>query len=295
VKVLAPRGEYVIPILIGIIDDHSRMACHLQWYYGSERAQIMAHALMQACMKRGLPAGGYHDNGKAMRATEVTQGMMRLSIVDARTMVASPYQNGKCENLWNSVDGQLLAQLENIRELTLDHLNEATQAWAEQYNREEHSETGETPLQRFLSDRNVGRESPGSEALRTAFTRAEWRKQRRSDGTVLVGRSRFEVPSAYRHMKSLVVRYAKWDLTHVYMADERTGEVICRLFPQDKVANSRGVRRPLEPLAVRCSKPLINTPGVPPLLAQILERQAAMGLPAPYLPLDDDSGEDDED
>jgi putative transposase len=295
-KVLAPCGDYVTPILIGIIDDYSRLACHLQWYYGSERAHIVAHTLMQACMKRGLPVGGYHDNGKAMRAAEITQGMMRLSIVDAHTMVASPYQNGKCEKLWQSVDGQLLAQLQNVRHLTLDQLNDATQAWVERYyNREKHSETEQAPLERFLSRRAVGKESPGAEVLRTAFTRAKWHTQRRSDGTVLIRRKRFEVPSAYRHMKKLVLRYAKWDLTYVHMADEHTGEVICRLFPQDKVANARGVRRPLEPLAVRGSKPLAINPHVPALLAELLQQQASLGLPPPYLPLSDDSIDDDED
>lgn len=291
-KVLTPRGEYISPTLIGVIDDQSRLACHLQWYYGAERAQILAHTLMQACMKRGLPAGGYHDNGSAMRAAEITQGMARLSIVDAHTMVASPFQNGKCENLWRSVDGQLLAQLQNVRDLTLDQLNEATQAWVEAYNREKHSETGLAPLERFLNSRNVGRDSPGAEALRIAFMRAEWRQQRRSDGTVLVGQRRFELPNAYRHLRHLVVRYAKWDLAHVYLADEHTGEVICRLYPQDKVANSRGVRRPLEPLAINTSNPLAKNPDVSPLLSALLEQQAAMGLPPPLLPLYDDSGED---
>lgn len=293
-KVLTPHGDYEIPILIGIIDDHSRLACHLQWYYGSERAQIVAHTLMQACMKRGVPGAGYHDNGKAMTAKEISQGLARLSIIDGHTLVASPYQNGKCEKFWDIVDGQLLAMLENVPDLTLDMLNEATQAWAEHYNRQKHSETNEVPLERFLNGRNVGRESPGEEALRLAFTRAEWRKQRRSDGTVLIRQKRFEVPSAYRHLRRLKVRYARWDLTHVHMADEHTGEVLCRLFPQDKAANSRGVRRPLQPLAVRGSSPLLKAPEVPPLLAKLLEKQVAMGLPPPYLPLDDASAPDDD-
>jgi putative transposase len=90
-KVLTPRGTYEIPILIGVLDDCSRLACHLQWYAGDERPQIMAHALAQAFMKRGLPRAGYHDNGGAMTAAEISEGLTRLGVLDARTLSYSAY------------------------------------------------------------------------------------------------------------------------------------------------------------------------------------------------------------
>jgi hypothetical protein len=31
-KVLTGRGEWVTPLLFGVLDDRSRLACHLQWY-----------------------------------------------------------------------------------------------------------------------------------------------------------------------------------------------------------------------------------------------------------------------
>lgn len=38
-KVLVVRGgEYVTPVVLGILDDHSRLACHLQWYFNPESA-----------------------------------------------------------------------------------------------------------------------------------------------------------------------------------------------------------------------------------------------------------------
>lgn len=298
-QVLTPRGEYVTPILIGVLDDRSRLACHLQWYLGDERAQIVAHTLSQAFMKRGLPRSGYHDNGGAMTAAEIKEGLARLAVIDARTLSYSAYMNAKIEVLWVSVESQLLAMLENVPDLTLETLNEATQAWAEyQYNRSIHSETGETPLSRFLAGPDVQRPSPESAALRLAFTATERRTQRLSDGTVVIEAHRFEVPNCYRHLKHLQVRYARWDLTHVHLVDERTGEVLCRLFPQDKAQNARGVRRPLEPLATRVGtaaalKPTSSTDwrsaaGIAPLLSKLLTRQATTGLPPPYLPLDED-------
>jgi len=53
-KVLTPRGEWRTPILFGVLDDRSRLACHLQWYH-SESAENIAHGLSQAMQKRGLP------------------------------------------------------------------------------------------------------------------------------------------------------------------------------------------------------------------------------------------------
>jgi putative transposase len=291
-QVLTPRGEYETPILIGVIDDRSRLVCHMQYYLGAERAEIIAHALSQAFMKRGLAGSCYHDNGPAMVAEEIQDGLRRLSIADARTLPESPYMNAKIEVFWASVEGQLMAMLENVKDLTLDALNEATQAWCEyQYNREKHSETGEPPLQRFLAGPDVHRPSPDSAAIRLAFTRTERRTQRLSDGTVVVEARRFEVPNRYRHLKRLLVRYAHWDLSLVHLVDEHTGQVLCRLFPQDKTANARGVRRPLEPVATRQRMALLSNPAIPPLLSKLLQQQADTGLPPPYLSLEDEGSD----
>ena len=70
-KVLTARGEWVTPILFGVLDDRSRLACHLQWYL-AETAEIIAHGLSQAFQKRGLPRSALSDNGAAMTAAEIT-------------------------------------------------------------------------------------------------------------------------------------------------------------------------------------------------------------------------------
>jgi transposase InsO family protein len=283
-QVVTPRGEYVTPVLIGVLDNRSRLAAHLQWYYGDERAEIIAHSLSQGFMKRGLPASAYRDNGSGMRSEEVQEGLRRLGVVDAHTLPRSAYMNGKIENFWKSVETQLMPMLERVSNLTLDGLNESTHAWYEyDYNRIIHSETRQTPMDRFLAGPHVSRLEPDEAGLRLAFTRSERRTQRFSDGTIVIKGRRFEVPNCYRHMNRLVVRYAAWDLSYVHLVDERTSEVLCRINPQDKVANARGVRRPLEPVMSRTS--LRSDPGVPPLLRSLLNKQADTGLPPPYKPL----------
>ena len=41
-KVLTPRGEWRTPILFGVLDDRSRLACHLQWYLSENRREHRA-------------------------------------------------------------------------------------------------------------------------------------------------------------------------------------------------------------------------------------------------------------
>ena len=193
--VLTARGEWAKPVLIGALDDRSRLACHLQWFM-AENAPNVVHALSQAFQKRGLPRAGMSDNGAANLSAEVTEGLARLGIVHETTLPYSAYQNGKQESFWGQVEGRLMAMLEGVADLTLEYLNEATQAWVEyEYNRAIHSETGETPLARYLAGPEVLRPSPDSAALRAAFTRSERRTQRVSDGTIMVGAQRFEVPN----------------------------------------------------------------------------------------------------
>jgi len=148
-KVLTSRGEWVRPLLLGVIDDRSRLACHLQWYLGAECTQNLVHTVSQAFMRRGLCRSAMSDNGPAMTAKEVTEGLARLGVLQETTLPYMPAQNGKVECLWAQVEGRLMAMLEDVPDLTLSVLNEATQAWAEgEYNRKIHSETGQTPLAR---------------------------------------------------------------------------------------------------------------------------------------------------
>jgi transposase InsO family protein len=293
-RVLTARGQWATPVLFGVLDDRSRLACHLQWYL-TENAQNVAHGLSQALQKRGLPRAGMSDNGAANTCAEITEGLARLGILHETTLPYSPYQNGKCECVWGSVEGRLMAMLEAVTDLTLATLNEATQAWVEyEYNRAVHSQIGQTPLERFLAGPEVLRPSPDSAALRAAFTRTERRTQRASDGTLVIDTQRFEVPNRYRHLREIHVRYASWDLSQVHLLDERSGQILCRLYPQDKQRNAQGMRAPLEPWAGSAPNPIGCNAGAPsaagtmaPLLSKLMAQQAATGLPPAYLPKDE--------
>ncbi len=283
-KVLAPDGQWYTPIALGVHDDHSRLACHVQWYL-TETAEDLVHGVCQAVEKWRLPRALMTDNGAAMKAEEFTQGLALLGITHETTLPYSPHQNAKQEFFWGPLEARLLAMLEHVKVLTLAFLNEVTQAWVDlDYNRKHHSEIGQTPLDRYINDRDVLRPSPSSDDLRRAFRLQSTRTQRHSDGTVTIEGVRFEIPGRFRHMDRLVVRYARWDLGLVDLVDAHTGALLCRIYPLDKEANADGRRRRIE--ADGAGAPVATTPGdeLPPLLREILERYAASGKPPGYIP-----------
>jgi putative transposase len=290
-SVLTPRGQWEKPLALGILDDCSRLCCHLQWYL-SETAEDLVHGLSQGIQKRGLFRALMSDNGAAMIADEVTEGLLRLGIVHERTLPYSPYQNGKQECFWATLEGRLMEMLGGVTELSLDFLNQATQAWVEmEYNRTPRRETGCSPVQRFAEAPDVLRSSPASNALRDAFRKEVKRRQRTSDGTISLEGVRFEIPGRFRHFRDVCVRYASWDLSHVDLVDHRDGTLLAPIYPLDRRANADGQRLLFEPAvppqAAGSGKPSVGQrpeEEIPPLLKRLLAEYSATGLPPAYLP-----------
>lgn len=299
-KVLCASGEREQATLLGVLDDRSRLCCHVQWYLGDENTESFVHGLCQAFSKRGLPRGLLSDNGAPMIAAETREGLERISVEHFTTLAQTPEQNGKQEVFWGQVEGRLMAMLEGEHELTLELLNRATQAWVEQeYNRKVHSETGQTPLERWLAGPSLLRACPSSDALRRAFRMEVCRKQRRSDGTLTVFGVRYEVPAAYRTLLRPTVRVARWDLSRVDLVDARRGVHLATLYPVDKERNADRRRRALGEPHVPPAKPALSS-GIAPLLREYMADYAATGLPPAYIPHDtsiaplDDDDDDEE-
>jgi transposase InsO family protein len=290
-KVVTPDGICHVPQCLCILDDHSRLCCHAQWFL-HESTQALVHGLTQAFLKRGLPRLALSDNGGAMLAAETENGMAGLSIIHETTLEYSPYQNAKQECFWGQLEGRLMSMLELVEPLTLDYLNRATQAFVEmEYNRSRHSEIGCTPLERALSGTTVARPCPPLETLRFKFTVDEMRTQRRSDGTCSIKGVRFELPSQLRHLTQIWVRYQRWDLSTACVVDPRDhNNVIARIHPLDKRKNADGRRRAIRPTVtpIPC---VVPADPVPPLMRQLLSEYAATGLPPAYIPLDERQSE----
>jgi transposase InsO family protein len=284
-RIVDVNGQWHTPQALCVLDDCSRLCCHIQWYL-HESAEALYHGLVQAFHKRGLPRSLMTDNGSAMIAQETQNGLLRLSITHDTTLPYSPYQNGKQEAFWAQLEGRLIKMLSRVQPLTLEFLNRATQAWIEmEYNRCFHEEIKQSPLQCFLNKPNVSRRSPESQVMHLAFTVLQHRSQRRSDGTISINNKRFEIPSRFRHLRRLNIRYQSWDLSSAYLVDERSGNMLARIYPQDKIKNAQGYRRSLQPIAENTpAAPKSQSDPLPPLLRKLMAEYAATGLPPAYIP-----------
>lgn len=279
-KVVDDTGVWIKPLALCITDDHSRLCCHVQWYT-TENTRDLVHGFYQALQKRGLPRALMTDNGAAMNSDEFTTGLSRLDIIHDTSLPYCPYQNGKVEKFWANLEGRLMSMLEGQKDLSFKTLNDLTQAWVEMdYNRQIHDEIKETPVDRHSKGRSVYRDCPSGDDLKQAFRMQIKRRVRRSDGTISVDGIRYEIPAPYHKLETVVVHYARWNMAHVHMVDERTLVSVARLLPLDKAGNSEGRRRSIE---LQDTPPAEAINGLPPLLEKYLADFAATGLPMPYL------------
>lgn len=284
IRILDKKGTWQRPVALAIIDDHSRLCCHLQLYL-NETAQCLVHGLSQAFMKRGLPRSLMTDNGAAMLAEETRRGLERLGIEHQTTLAYSPYQNGKQEVFWGQLESRLMELLRGVENLELAFVNQAAQAWVEQdYHRKYHREIKTTPLNRMLNGTDVSRPTPDSDMLRLAFTRRITRRPRRGDATVVVDGIRYELPTRFAHMQSVILRSPGWDKSRMILVDSNTDTPLAHLLPQDKTKNASGRRRLIQldenaaPSIPSADRPL------PALLRKWMGDYAATGLPPAYIP-----------
>ena len=285
-QVIHPQKGWVTPIALSIIDDCSRLICHLQWYF-CERTEELVHGVKQAFLKVGLPRALMSDNGAAMTCVEFVAGLTKLGIIHSTTLPYSPYQNGKQERFFGSLEGRLIAMCEGLQEFTLERLNTISQAWVEmEYHRALHRELGTTPARKYLDTKHVLRPAPSLDELRMAFRRRILRRQRSGDNTVSIEGTRFEIPAAYRTLAEVVVEYAIWDLSFVHLVDRKSGVVLCQLFPVNTALNASGERRKL---ATASTEVAVISTHEPPLLRKLLEEYAATGLPPGYIPKTDNN------
>ena len=290
-KLLDARGNYFTPALFAVIDDRSRLICHLQWYR-IEDTECLVHGLTQAFLRRGLPRAIMTDRGGAQLAAETTQGLADLGVIHKTTLPESPHQNAKQERFWGTLEGRLMKMLEHV-ELDLQLLNRATLAWVEHdYHHEKHDELDATPLEVVLAEPAVSRKAPELDAMRRAFTHRCTRIQRRGDGTISLDGVRFEMPARLRHVRKVHVRYQRWDLTRAWVTDPATDVDLARIKPLDKRGNASGRRREIDVPDDESAETEPQSSEMPPLMRKILRDFAATGLPTPYIPHHSDDGRD---
>ena len=169
--------------LFAFLDDHTRLVVGYRFGFAEDTVRLTA-ALEPALAARGVPASAYVDNGSAFVDAWLLRACGKLGIALVHSTPHRPQGRGKIERFFRTVREQFLVEVADSsaaelaeRQLTpatgLLELNAQLTAWVEAvYHHQAHSETGQTPLQRWNDGWQAaghGPAMPAADALTEAF------------------------------------------------------------------------------------------------------------------------------
>ncbi len=192
--------------LFAVLDDHSRLICGYRFGFSEDTVRLGV-ALEPALACRGVPASVYVDNGSAFVDAWLLRACAKLGIRLVHSTPHRPQGRGKIERFFRTVREQFLVEVtdtssEELAVAGMDHrtalleLNRLLTAWIEtEYHRRTHSETGQSPLDRW--DAGWGRlgrtpAMPTAADLTEAFLWSEYRTVTRT-ATVSLHGNTFQV------------------------------------------------------------------------------------------------------
>lgn len=254
--------------LIAVLDDHSRLICHAQFYY-EQHLTSLKDCLKQAFLKRGLPRRLYFDNGRIFRSRALLALAARLGLQLLHTRPYKPQGRAKLERWFGSVRSGFLARLDQKALTDLGYLNRLLFAWVEgHYHVSPHrSLDGLSPLDRWMRACEALRPLPRDLDLDQLFLE-DARRLVAKDGTLSLKGIRFEAGPFFIGRR-IEVRFNSFDLRRIWRLDDAGS--LHELFPVD-LAGNRRVKRTTPP------PPPPATPAPPlqamdQLLAQLEARQ----------------------
>jgi putative transposase len=187
--VIGARKTY----LFAFLDDHSRLLTGYRWGLAEDTLRLEA-ALRRGLSARGIPKALYVDNGSPFVSHQLLRACAVLGIRLVHSTPHRPQGRGKIERVFRTVTDQFLVELDMRGARHLPELNELFAAWVETiYHRRPHSETGQSPLERFGAADDIVVPSP--DQLTEAFL---WRELRRvtKTATVSLYNNLYEVDAA---------------------------------------------------------------------------------------------------
>lgn len=137
--------------LVAVIDDHSRLLCHGEFFF---RQDILAYlsCLKTALCKRGIPEKLYCDNGQVFLSGQVKRIMAELGTTVLHTQVRDCAAKGKIERFFLTVRENFLDPVMALDAPNkLEDLNRKFWRWSEEsYNLRRHSGIETTPVERWM-------------------------------------------------------------------------------------------------------------------------------------------------
>lgn len=204
--------------LVAILDDHSRLLCHGQFYF-EQNVLAYLDCLKQAVQKRGIPERLYADNGQVFLSTQVKRIAAKMGTTVIHTKPRDAAAKGKIERFFRTCRSSFFDAFKvNGIPKSLEELNKQFAEWSEMtYNRGEHSGIQTSPLKKWLATSYKLKLLPPEDADEI-FTFEDSRMVK-NDGTFSLGGKLFETHSALAG-KKIDIKYDPFFPERVYVRYE---------------------------------------------------------------------------
>lgn len=197
--------------LFCFLDDFSRLLLHGVWVT-HENTRSGQEVLKATIVRRGMPEAIYLDNAAAFSSSQINRTCAVLGIRLVHSKPYRPQGRGKVERIFRVIRERFILEIETTGIESIDELNQLFMAFAERVlNTRIHSETGASPIERFISSEE--RTAAGPERLFEAFRWSSTRMVTRT-ATVSLAGNRYLVDASLVGRK-VELRYEPEDLTRI--------------------------------------------------------------------------------
>ena len=195
-------GEAKKTHLSAWIDCYSRFIVEAR-YYSQENLDILTDSLLRAWGNQGASRELYVDNAKIYHANAFQLACTQLNIKLLHRPPREPQPGGLIERFFQTCQTQFEAEVRASKILSLEELNRALAAWlAVAYHQDIHSQTNQTPHERYHHERVVRQIDVG--AVLSFFHQRLKRKVDADFSDVRIGNRFFQVDPKLRGDRLMV-------------------------------------------------------------------------------------------
>ncbi|MBX9573444.1 MAG: Mu transposase C-terminal domain-containing protein [Candidatus Obscuribacterales bacterium] len=244
----------VKPVLTAIIDDYSRAIMGYYLDLDPPSAQRTAITLRQAIWRKddqrwlvcGIPDFFYTDRGPDFRSNRIKQIAAELSFRRRKRRGGKPQGGGKIERFFGTVNQVLMSELPGFTPeddppatpgMTIQELQRLFDEWViDEYMHKVHSETGETPFERWSTHHLHPRLAPSLESLDILLMTIPDTRIVQQDGVHVFNLRYYATEFCGLPGQHVTVRYDPRDISEVliYLDDKFVCRATCAELAENK-------------------------------------------------------------
>jgi putative transposase len=200
--------------LFGWIDDYSRRVLFAR-YYWDEKLPRMEDSFRTMVLRWGIPKKLYLDNAHIYLAGHFAFILSKLGVRKIHHRAYQSWCKGKIESLMKTLKNEFQSEAQRAGFQTLEELNSALWAWIDvEYNRRNHSSTGEPPQARFASGLPQGHRRIEDLAWFEALFLLPARRTVTKYGIIKLHANQYRTSAPYGSV--IEIRYNPFDLSTVW-------------------------------------------------------------------------------